>query len=68
MVIAREEIFGPVLCIIPYQNEEEAMRIANDTPYGLAAYVWSKDAAHAARVGASHPRGPGDHQRRSAAT
>jgi aldehyde dehydrogenase (NAD+) len=51
MVVAREEIFGPVLCIIPYQNEEEAVRIANDTPYGLAAYVWSKDTAHAARVG-----------------
>ena len=51
MVVAREEIFGPVLCIIPYQSEEEALRIANDTPYGLAAYVWSKDTAHAARVG-----------------
>jgi aldehyde dehydrogenase (NAD+) len=51
MVIAREEIFGPVLCIVPYKNEEEAIRIANDTPYGLAAYVWSKDLARAARVG-----------------
>lgn len=39
MTIAREEIFGPVLCIIPYENEEDAIRIANDTPYGLAAYV-----------------------------
>lgn len=39
MTIAREEIFGPVLCIIPYETEEEAVRIANDTPYGLAAYV-----------------------------
>ncbi len=39
MTIAREEIFGPVLCIIPYETEEEAIRIANDTPYGLAAYV-----------------------------
>src|SRR5207342_2231592 len=36
MTIAREEIFGPVLCILPYQNEEEAVQIANDTPYGLA--------------------------------
>src|SRR5579862_3338054 len=51
MVIAREEIFGPVLCIIPYQNEDEAVRIANDTPYGLAAYVWSKDPVRAARIG-----------------
>lgn len=39
MTIAREEIFGPVLVIIPYENEEEAIKIANDTPYGLAAYV-----------------------------
>jgi aldehyde dehydrogenase (NAD+) len=39
MTIAREEIFGPVLVIIPYETEEEAVRIANDTPYGLAAYV-----------------------------
>ena len=39
MTIAREEIFGPVLCIIPYETEEEAIKIANDTPYGLAAYV-----------------------------
>jgi aldehyde dehydrogenase (NAD+) len=52
MTIAREEIFGPVLCILPYQSEEEAIGIANDTPYGLAAYVWSKDNVHARRVGA----------------
>ncbi len=39
MHIAREEIFGPVLCIIAYDSEEEAIRIANDTPYGLSAYV-----------------------------
>jgi aldehyde dehydrogenase (NAD+) len=51
MVIAREEIFGPVLCILPYKTEEEAIRIANDTPYGLAAYIWSTDLARAARVG-----------------
>ena len=51
MTIAREEIFGPVLCILPYDSEEEAVRIANDTPYGLAAYVWSKDLARAQRVG-----------------
>ena len=41
MSIAREEIFGPVLSIIPYENEDDAVRIANDTPYGLAAYVQS---------------------------
>ena len=51
MTIAREEIFGPVLCILPYQTEEEAVQIANDTPYGLAAYVWSEDNVHARRVG-----------------
>jgi aldehyde dehydrogenase (NAD+) len=52
MTIAREEIFGPVLCILPYDNEEQAVQIANDTPYGLAAYVWSKDNLHARRIGA----------------
>jgi aldehyde dehydrogenase (NAD+) len=51
MTIAREEIFGPVLCILPYETEEQAVQIANDTPYGLAAYVWSKDNARARRVG-----------------
>ena len=51
MTIAREEIFGPVLCILPYQTEEQAIEIANDTPYGLAAYVWSKDNVRARRVG-----------------
>jgi aldehyde dehydrogenase (NAD+) len=51
MTIAREEIFGPVLCILPYQTEDEAIAIANDTPYGLAAYVWSQDNVRARRVG-----------------
>jgi aldehyde dehydrogenase (NAD+) len=51
MVIAQEEIFGPVLTILPYRDEEEAIRIANDTPYGLAAYIWSSDLARAGRVG-----------------
>jgi aldehyde dehydrogenase (NAD+) len=50
MVIAREEIFGPVLAIIPYENEEEAVRIANDTPYGLSGFVNSGDIDHARRV------------------
>jgi betaine-aldehyde dehydrogenase len=48
--IEQEEIFGPVLSIIPYQDEEEAVRIANDTIYGLAGAVWSKDESHAQKV------------------
>jgi aldehyde dehydrogenase (NAD+) len=50
MTIAREEIFGPVLSIMPYDSEDQAVEIANDTPYGLAAYVQSKDVAHARKV------------------
>jgi aldehyde dehydrogenase (NAD+) len=50
MTIAQEEIFGPVLCIIPYENEEDAIRIANDTVYGLAGGVWSADPERAKRV------------------
>ncbi|HUN70324.1 MAG TPA: aldehyde dehydrogenase family protein [Burkholderiales bacterium] len=50
MTIAQEEIFGPVLSIIAYKDEEEAIRIANDTPYGLAGAVWSADDAHAQKV------------------
>jgi aldehyde dehydrogenase (NAD+) len=52
MTIAREEIFGPVLSILPYETEEQAIEIANDTPYGLAAYVQSGDLAHARKVAA----------------
>ncbi len=51
MTIAREEIFGPVLAILPYHDEEEAIRIANDTPYGLQAYIWSSNLARANRIG-----------------
>jgi aldehyde dehydrogenase (NAD+) len=50
MTVAREEIFGPVLVMIPYTSEEEAIAMANDTPYGLAAYVQSGDIEHARRV------------------
>lgn len=50
MTIAREEIFGPVLVMIPYRDEQEAIRIANDTVYGLAGYVSSGDLERARRV------------------
>jgi len=50
MTIAREEIFGPVLAIMPYRDEEEAIAIANDSPFGLAAYVQSADLERARRV------------------
>jgi aldehyde dehydrogenase (NAD+) len=50
MTIAREEIFGPVLSIIGYQDEDDAVRMANDTPYGLAGYVSSGDVERARRV------------------
>jgi acyl-CoA reductase-like NAD-dependent aldehyde dehydrogenase len=50
MTIAQEEIFGPVLAIIPYDSEDDAVRIANDTIYGLAGGVWSGDSERAQRV------------------
>ncbi|WP_170416535.1 5-carboxymethyl-2-hydroxymuconate semialdehyde dehydrogenase [Ruegeria atlantica] len=49
MRIAREEIFGPVLTSIPFSTEEEALEIANDTPYGLTGYVWTSDLTRALR-------------------
>jgi aldehyde dehydrogenase (NAD+) len=52
MAIAQQEIFGPVLVIIPFDDEEDAIRIANDTPYGLAAYLQTGDADRAERVAA----------------
>jgi len=50
MMIAREEIFGPVLSIIPYQDEDDAVEIANDTLYGLAGYIQSADIENARSV------------------
>ncbi len=52
MTIAREEIFGPVLCVIPYDDLDEAIAIANDTEYGLAAYIWGEDLEQARKVAA----------------
>ena len=53
MQISLEEIFGPVLCVIPFDDEEDALRIANGTPYSLAAGVWSADIARVHRMAAS---------------
>lgn len=48
--IAREEIFGPVLCIIPWDDEDEVIAMANDSHYGLSAFIWSKGIATALRT------------------
>jgi acyl-CoA reductase-like NAD-dependent aldehyde dehydrogenase len=75
MSIAREEIFGPVLSVMPYDSEEQAIEIANDTPYGLSTQVASKDPEHARRVARRLRAGqvkinyrPGTPSPRSAAT
>ena len=65
MRVAQEEIFGPVLVIIPFEDEADAIEIANDTPYGLAAYLQTGDRERAQRVttrlraGAIHINGGG---------
>ena len=64
MTIAQEEIFGPVLSIIPYDDEDEAVAIANDTPYGLAGGVWSEDQERGPRFRPPPAHRPGRHQRR----
>ena len=53
MEIAREEVFGPVVAVTPFDSEEEAVALANGTPYGLAGAVWTNDVARAHRVAAA---------------
>ena len=64
MTIAQEEIFGPVLVVIPFDDDDDAVRIANDSPYGLGCGVTSGSEERAVRRGPAHPRRLGHGQRR----
>ncbi|KAF0175851.1 MAG: aldehyde dehydrogenase [Rhodobacteraceae bacterium] len=57
MRIAREEVFGPVLSVIPFDDEEQAFAIANDSPYGLAAGIWTQNIGRALRGAAAMEAG-----------
>ena len=59
MRIFHEEIFGPVVCVTPFEDEDDAIRLANDTRYGLAAYVWTRDLRRGHRVAAAVDAGHG---------
>ena len=50
MKIAQDEIFGPVPCLIRFKTEEDAIRIANDTPYGLSSYLWTENTGRVLRM------------------